>query len=113
MSRTQTTLSSSTVQVVEGERGDDGVGRPVLCPDCGKDISASHSGGKPLPDDAPADSCFGWSCDDCQNTVPSHASGPKARGFVARMTGIKVRFRGGHKRWVAVSRSEEVEEGPL
>jgi len=75
-------------------------GRTPICPDCGADVAASKSGGKPLPGIVPE--CFGWECKRCNLTPPSMCHGPEARGFIDTMSGIEVRFRDGSSRYVPV-----------
>lgn len=75
-------------------------GRKPICPDCGSYVGHSKSGGKPLPDtEAEA---FGWSCGDCNLTLPSNCHGSTAPGFNSSMAGMQVEFRDGETRWVPV-----------
>ena len=75
-------------------------GRKPMCPDCGRYVGDTKSGGKPLPEtDAEA---FGWSCRNCKLTFPSHCHGSSAPGFNSSMAGLKVQFRDGETRWVPV-----------
>jgi hypothetical protein len=75
-------------------------GRHAVCPDCGQRVGRSKSGGKPLPDtDA---ECFGWSCEDCNLTLPSNCHGPSAPHYNDRMRGLAVEFRGATERFVPV-----------
>ena len=83
-------------QVAEIDRD----GHTPICPDCGADVAASKSGGKPLPGIVPE--CFGWSCKCCNLTFPSNCHGPEAPGFNSRMVGIEVQFRDGSTRYVPV-----------
>lgn len=86
----------SVRQVARTVRGEQ---RP-LCPDCEKYVGPSKSGGKPLPD-VEAET-FGWSCEDCNLTLPSHCHGPEAPNFNSSMAGLKVEFRDGEARYVPV-----------
>lgn len=86
------------LQVAEPQRN----GRYAVCPDCKSRVGRSKSGGKPLP--GTDVTCFGWSCTDCNLTLPSNCLGPTAPGFNDRMLGFRVEFRDGTERWVPVPR---------
>lgn len=98
----QTALTRDASQRQVAQLGRDG--RTPVCPDCGQDVAASKSGGKPLPDHEVT--CFGWQCEDCDLTLPSNCGGPEAPGFVDRMVGLRVEFRDGVERWVPVPRRQ-------
>jgi len=98
----QTTIGShSGREIVEYERGSDGLGRGVYCPDCGQEVTATK-GSHPAPDDCDADKIWGWECRDCKNTLPSNTHSAEARGFNDRIVGIKANPRGGEERWIPV-----------
>lgn len=84
------------LQVAEVARN----GRYAVCPDCKNRVGASKSGGKPLP--GTEVTCFGWSCSDCNLTLPTNCHGPTAPGFNDSMAGAKIKFRDGSERWVPV-----------
>lgn len=91
-------------EIVEYERGGDGLGRGVYCPGCGQEVTATK-GSHPAPDDCEADKIWGWQCRDCENTLPSNTQSAEARGFNDRIVGIKAKPRGGEERWIPVPAS--------
>lgn len=94
----QATLSRNPDDRQVAETENDGM-KP-LCPDCGSYVGASKGGGKPLPDrEAKA---FGWSCEECNLTLPTNCHGPSAPSFNDRIAGLQVEFRDGHTRYVPV-----------
>ena len=73
----------SVRQVARTVRGE----QKPICPDCGQYVGHTKSGGKPLPDtDAET---FGWSCEDCNLTLPSHCHGPDAPTFIDILPALK------------------------
>ena len=107
-------MSQQTLQADNSElqvARNDPYERGVYCPDCGADVARSKGGGKPMPDDAPVDACFGWYCGECKNTMPSNALREDAPGFNDQMTAVRADFRDGVERLIPTSKSaiEEVE----
>jgi predicted RNA-binding Zn-ribbon protein involved in translation (DUF1610 family) len=98
---------SSTLEVAEPDRD----GRHVVCPDCGRRVGASKSGGKELPDTEAR--AFGWSCNNCNLTLPSNCLTSKARSFNDQMTGLETEFRDGSSQYVPVSKHSAPEVGDV